>query len=91
MKNERKKNAILGQRTGFARTEKSFEITNLDNIVTELNRLHQSILTAGKNMVRFAVEAGEILTKKRMSLNMENLFHGSKIISILKFAPHSVI
>ncbi|EMM94297.1 PF11300 domain protein [Leptospira interrogans serovar Zanoni str. LT2156] len=74
MKNERKKNAILGQRTGFARTEKSFEITNLDNIVTELNRLHQSILTAGKNMVRFAVEAGEILTKKK-----DELEHGEFI------------
>ncbi|WP_061232527.1 DUF3102 domain-containing protein [Leptospira noguchii] len=74
MKNERKKNAILGQRTGFVKAENSFEITNLDNIATELNRLHQSILTAGKNMVRFAIEAGEILTKKK-----DELEHGEFI------------
>ncbi|MDI7202053.1 DUF3102 domain-containing protein [Leptospira santarosai] len=68
MSNDIKRNAILGKRTGFNREENSLARTNVDNAADELNKLHESILTAGKNMVRFAIEAGEILTSKKNQL-----------------------
>ncbi|TGK36293.1 DUF3102 domain-containing protein [Leptospira andrefontaineae] len=67
MGNERKKEAILGSRTGFSRTEEAKDIV-VDSAAKDLNALHQSILTSGKNMVKFAIEAGEILTKKKAEL-----------------------
>ncbi|XDD52529.1 DUF3102 domain-containing protein (plasmid) [Leptospira sp. WS92.C1] len=71
MNNDKKKNAILGQRTGFSKSSDETSILQVDKVADELNQLHQSILTAGKNMIRFAIEAGELLVKKR-----EELKHG---------------
>ncbi|WP_254056025.1 hypothetical protein [Leptospira mayottensis] len=90
MNSEKKKAAILGRRTGFER-ESELPMSTIDKTADELNRLHQSILTAGKNMVRFAIEAGEILFVKKNELNMESLSHGLKRISILKYAPFNGI
>nr|AJR35778.1 ParB [Escherichia coli-Leptospira shuttle vector pMaORI] len=67
MNSEKKKAAILGRRTGFER-ESELPMSTIDKTADELNRLHQSILTAGKNMVRFAIEAGEILFVKKNEL-----------------------
>ncbi|MDI7218835.1 DUF3102 domain-containing protein [Leptospira santarosai] len=69
MSSDKKRNAILGKRTGFSREEDSKSIVIVDNSADELNKLHQSILSAGKNMVRFAIEAGEILSLKKKELN----------------------
>ncbi|TGK12817.1 DUF3102 domain-containing protein [Leptospira stimsonii] len=68
MSNDKKKNAILGQRTGFSKTSDDALIVQTDKVAESLNQLHQSILTSGKNMIKFAIEAGELLVKKKGEL-----------------------